>query len=101
MEEPFAVVWSLAAQADFDDIVDYLAAKDLSAAERMAADIVLHVETLRSFPFIGPVFPGGDRRKYRRILCGKYHLVYCANEEERRVEIVSIWHGSRESAPPR
>ncbi len=58
-----------------------------------------NVETLRSFPFIGPAYPRRSSGAYREIVSGKYRIFYRVLEPRKQVEILTIWHGARGALP--
>jgi toxin ParE1/3/4 len=91
----FQVVWSDPALADLQEIVAYISRDDPTAAERVGNDIVDHVDTLRTFPFIGPTYPRGSRGNRREIVCGSYRIFYRVSEPSELVEVLTIWHGAR------
>ncbi len=91
----FQVVWTDPALADLQEIVVYIARENAVAAERVGNEIVDHVETLRTFPLIGPTYPRGARGNCREIVCGKYRIFYRIFEAQKRVEILTVWHGAR------
>jgi toxin ParE1/3/4 len=91
----FQVVWSDPALADLQEIVAYISRDDPAAAERVGNDIVDHVETLRTFPFIGPTYPRGSRGNRREIVCGNYRIFYRVFEPRKLVEVLTVWHGAR------
>lgn len=91
----FQIVWTDPALADLQGIVVYISHDDPTAAKRVGSDIVDHVETLRTFPFIGPRYPRGSHENCREIVCGKYRIFYRVSEQQKRVEILTVWHGAR------
>lgn len=76
----FQIVWTDPALTDLQEIVAYLAQHNPGAAERIGNDIVDHVETLRTFPFIGPRYPRNSRGDRREIVCGNYRIFYRVSE---------------------
>jgi toxin ParE1/3/4 len=91
----FQVVWTDPALADLEEIVVYISQHDPAAAGRVGNDIVDHAETLRTFPFIGPTYPRGSRGGNREIVCGNYRIFYRVSEQQKLVEILTIWRGAR------
>ena len=91
----FQVVWSNPALADLQEIVTYIARDDPIAAERVGTAILDHVETLRTFPLIGPIYPRGSHGSRREIVCGNYRIFYRVSEPGKLVEVLTIWHGAR------
>jgi toxin ParE1/3/4 len=97
--EEYQVVWTEPAVADLEAISAFLEQASPSAAEKIRAEIVEHVEILRSFPLIGPRYPRDRRGLTREIVCRKYRIFYRVVEEAKRVEVLTIWHGSRREPP--
>jgi toxin ParE1/3/4 len=95
----FQIVWTDPALEDLREIVVYVAGKNSAAAERIGNEIVDHVEALRTFPFIGPVYPRGSSGDYREIVSGKYRIFYRVLRARQLVEILTVWHGSRGALP--
>jgi plasmid stabilization system protein ParE len=76
-------------------ITTYVAGQSPVAAEKVRTSILSHVETLASFPLIGPAYPRDRTGLTREIVCGKYRIFYRVSEPDRRVEILTVWHGAR------
>jgi addiction module RelE/StbE family toxin len=91
----FQVVWTDPALAELQKIVAYISRDDPAAAGRVGNEIIDHVETLRTFPLIGPTYPRGSRGGIREIVCGNYRIFYRVSEQRKLVEILTIWHGAR------
>ena len=96
----FQVVWTDPALENLREIVAYIAHHNPAAAERTGHDLIDHVETLQSFPFIGPTYPRGTQGNHREIVCGKYRIFYRVSESRKLVEILAVWHGARGSPGP-
>jgi plasmid stabilization system protein ParE len=92
----FELVWTEPAVEELQAVIAYIASQgSRTSAEKLRAEILGHVEILRTFPYIGPVYPRDKRGLVREILCRKYRIFYRADEVARRVEILTVWHGSR------
>ena len=91
----FTVVWTDPALADFEAAVRFLLERNPSAAESLRLSVLDHVELLARFPFIGPPYERDRTGRAREIQCGVYRIFYRVNEAEKRVEILTVWHGSR------
>ena len=96
MDRGYEVVWTELAVADLQSITEYLAARNPSAAEHFGEAIFKHVEMLKTVPLIGVRYRRGSSTSIREIACGKYRIFYRPNEETRAVEILTIWHSSRD-----
>jgi toxin ParE1/3/4 len=92
----YNIVWSEPARSHLQGAVRYVAERNSSAAQRIGKAIVQHVEILRLFPFIGPVYERDETGQTREILCKNYRIFYQVNETARRVEILAVWHSSRD-----
>lgn len=91
----YTIFWTEPAVEDFEAILVNLAARSPKGAETVRTAILEHIELLRSFPEIGPVYEKDPRGRAREIVSKGYRIFYQVNESERRVEILTIRHGSR------
>jgi plasmid stabilization system protein ParE len=89
------IVWTEPALADFEAAIRHIATDDPDAAEKMRLELLASVEVLARFPFIGPVYERDRTGRTREILCKPYRIFYRVQEAEGKVEILTIWHGSR------
>src|SRR5437764_803858 len=92
----FKVVWTETAFADLEAIVNYLSQASPDTAEKVGTAILDHIEILKGFPRIGPRYPKDPRKRIREITSGKYRILYRIDEPRSLVEIVTIWHSSRD-----
>jgi toxin ParE1/3/4 len=92
----FKIIWSDAALADLENICCYIARKDPRAASRIGQGLLDHIGILASFPFIGPTYPRGSRGTLREIVFRSYRIFYDVSERRESVEILHIWHSSRD-----
>jgi toxin ParE1/3/4 len=91
----FQVVWTEPALTDLEATVRQVAADDLAAAERLRLELLGSVEILQRFPYIGPAYERDRTGRAREILCYRYRIFYRVQEANHRVEILTVWHGSR------
>ena len=89
------VIWTEAALVAFQDALGYLAERNLIAAEALRLSILEHVENLTRFPFIGPKYERDRTGRSREIVCGPYRIFYRLEESSKKIEILTVWHGSR------
>lgn len=92
----FKIIWTAPALEDLQAVVRYIARNDPTAAVRVGDKIIDHIEVLKSFPEIGPVYrrrPAGD---VRQITCRPFRVFYRLNRDKRLVEILHVWHGARQ-----
>jgi plasmid stabilization system protein ParE len=74
--------------ADFEAILDYSWTNFPGTAERFASGLLNHLDLLRRFPRLGSVRP---RRPGVRMM-----VHFPIHEDERLIEILHFWHGSRQ-----
>jgi len=92
----FEVVWTDPALTSLEEIHAYLAQFNPTAAERISSAIIERVELLKSVPKMGAVYPKGSLGPYRTVVIEKYRVFYRLIEEKQRVEVLLVWHGSRQ-----
>src|SRR4051812_10382701 len=92
----FQIVWTETALADLEAIVRHVAEDNAAAAERLRLELLGSVEILGRFPFIGPAYERDRTGRAREILCRRYRIFYRVQEADSRVEILTVWHGSRQ-----
>jgi plasmid stabilization system protein ParE len=96
----FRIEWTEPALDDFEDITRYVSRISAESARRLGESILTHCAILANFPRIGPVFRPSRRQQVYEILCGVYRIFYRVIDEQERVEILAIWHGSRHDPRP-
>ncbi len=93
----FKIVWTLSASRDLAEIGAYILKDSPAAAERVGNDICRSVETLATFPLIGPCYPRGTTGSIREIISWNYRIFYRVSRERGLVEILRVWHGARDT----
>lgn len=91
----YEIVWSEPAGLQLQEVHDYIAADNPAAATRVVSAIISRVDQLAATPRLGVVFHKGGKYPIRKIISGKYRIFFRIVEEEKRVEILLIWHGAR------
>jgi plasmid stabilization system protein ParE len=87
------------AEQDFLDIIEYLAAENLSAAHNVTDHIEKHLQSLQRHPFLGKV-PADTklaRMGYRVLVVGHYLVFY--KVRGKTVLVYRIIHGARDILP--
>jgi plasmid stabilization system protein ParE len=87
------IVWTLEAGRCLENIHDYIAADDPTAAHKVATGIYEKIQLLRSYPRLGQRYEPVVTREVREILFGHYRIAYLVKSEE-RIEILGIFHGA-------
>lgn len=88
------VIWSPQALDDLEVIRDFIAVDAPRTARSFIQRIFETVERLKRFPLSGTKVPELRREEFREIRLKKYRIIYRIQSEE-RVEIVTVYHGSR------
>ncbi len=86
--------WTVGAQADLQEIVEYIAADSPVYAAVFAAKALGSVGKLQRFPKRGRVVPEFEDVSLREILVGNYRIVYRLRSG--RIGVVAVAHGSRD-----
>ena len=89
------IVWTEPAVADLEQIVRSAASRSPAEAESLRTEMLESVDVLARFPLIGPIYERDRSNRTREILCRQYRIFYRASEEQRRVEILTLWHSAR------
>ena len=91
----YTIIWSLPAQLELREIVDYIAYDSEPAAQKIHAEIDSVVRNLTRLPFSGAVSEKDISGSTRETLCRKYRIFYEVDESNQTVMILTIWHNSR------
>ena len=93
----FAIEWTELAIADLEESISFIASEDPSAAEAVGKEIIRCVELLEGFPFLGPTYPRRAKTNIREIVARKtYRVFYRVLEDQALIEVIRIWHTSRD-----
>ncbi|MCP4487878.1 MAG: type II toxin-antitoxin system RelE/ParE family toxin [Gammaproteobacteria bacterium] len=91
------IQWSEVAEADIDDIYDYIARDVPYYAELFADKLIEAVDKLEEHPEIGRCVPEAEGRKdIRELILQRYRIIYQVKAES--IYIVAVIHGSRDLA---
>jgi toxin ParE1/3/4 len=87
------VVFSPLAEADLNQIVDYIAQDNAGAAHRFGQQLLAQNQALARTPFLGVAAKG--RRSVRFIVYYPYQIFYRVNDDAQTVEVLRFWHGAQ------
>ena len=91
------IVWSNIAEADLDDLYDYIARDVPYYAEQFTSRLIDAVATLTDHPNIGRHVPEAEERNdIRELLFQNYRIIYLVGSNQ--VFVLTIIHGSRNLA---
>ncbi len=87
------IIWTREAARWLEEIHDYIAADNPSAAHKVVAGIYDKIQLLRDHPRLGQRYEPITDREVREILYGHYRIAYLVQSED-RIEILGIFHGA-------
>ncbi len=90
------IVWAPSSRADLRNLITYIAQEDPGAAERMGFRILEKAEQAARFPSSGRIVPEFGVSDIRELQLPPYRIIYRIRESESLVEIVRVWHASRD-----
>ena len=86
------VAWTEEAQRWLEDIFEYIAADNPSAAARTVQEIYERAQVLATFPEIGHRYVA-SLRNVRILLYGHYRIAYLVKDGG-NVDVLGVFHGS-------
>ena len=91
------IFWSDIAEADLDDIYDYIARDVPYYAELFVDRLIKATDKLEDYPRIGRRVPEADQwDDIRELIVQGYRIIYLAADKE--IHILTVIHGSRDLA---
>ncbi|MHB8474108.1 MAG: type II toxin-antitoxin system RelE/ParE family toxin [Gammaproteobacteria bacterium] len=90
------IAWSDIAEADLDELYDYIARDVPYYAEQFVDRLIEAVNALKDHPYIGRHVPEADRNDVRELIFQGYRIIYRTQPD--RVHILTVLHGSRNLA---
>ena len=86
------IIWTEEALRWLEDIFEYIAADNPTAAGRTVQGIYERTQDLASFPEIGHRYPVSSRH-VRILLYGHYRIAYLVKDDG-NIDILGVFHGS-------
>lgn len=90
------VVWTPRAFADIEAIGAYHAESAPGYAELLVRKLMQLAERLKHFPQSGRIVPEIGDEQVREVIHRNYRIVYLYEPGEDRVEILTVFHASRQ-----
>jgi toxin ParE1/3/4 len=91
------IVWSDVAEADLDELYDYIARDVPYYAEQFVSRLIEAVGVLQDHPKLGRQVPEAEEREdVRELIFQSYRIIYLV--ETNQVSILTVIHGSRDLA---
>ncbi|MEM8601673.1 MAG: type II toxin-antitoxin system RelE/ParE family toxin [Bacteroidota bacterium] len=94
------VVWTPRAYADLEAIGDYLARDSPGVAERLLRQLYAATDRFEAFPASGRIVPEIGDESLREVIYRNYRIVYLHIPGDDRVEVLSVFHASRQFGRP-
>lgn len=92
-----SITWSDVAEADLDQLYDYIARDVPYYAEQFIDRLIEAVGVLKDHPLLGRRVPeADDREDVRELILQGYRIIYLVRPEH--VHVLTIIHGSRDLA---
>lgn len=89
------ITWSDVAEADLDDLYDYIARDVPYYAEQFVDRLIEAVGVLKDHPRLGRRVPeAAEREDVRELIFRGHRVIYLVEAE--RVDILTVIHGSRD-----
>lgn len=90
------LVWTPRAYADLEAVGSYYAQSAPGYAEMLVLKLLQITERLSSFPASGRIVPEIGDENLREIIYRNYRIIHVYMPEEERVEILTVFHSSRQ-----
>ncbi len=90
------VVWAESALAAVEAAVRYASEYSSEAADSLRSAFFASTDVLAKFPEIGAVYEADESGRTREIGCRQYRIFYRLRKSHRRVDIILVWHSSRQ-----
>jgi len=87
------IIWTQNADADLDNLVDYISEDSDVYGQAFALEILNAVQRLKDFPKSGRVVPEYQQENTREIIVGHYRVIY--ETAGSAVRILTVIHGAR------
>jgi len=89
------IEWTEEAENDLDDIMAYISKSSLQYARSFFENVHESIENLKLFPKMGRRVPESKNLEDRELILQKYRIIYRFIEQEEKILIMMIIHGSR------
>ncbi len=87
------IIWTEPALSDLNEIAEYIALDNVTAAQDLVEEVFAKVERLEEFPKSGRVPPELKRSRYREVIVGPCRIFYRINKD--KIYILYVMRGER------
>jgi toxin ParE1/3/4 len=95
----FRILWSDSALERITEFLDFIAEDNPAAAKRVVENLRQRVGILAEQPRLGRPISEGIDPDLRRLVVGKYIVVYRIQEARRIIDVVAVRHSRERSLP--
>jgi len=88
------VIWTESALSDLDDIAEYIALENITAAKQLVQKIFSEVERLAIFPASGRIPPDLEDMSYREVVINPCRIFY--KQDGDKVYILFVMRSERD-----
>lgn len=92
----YEVIWTLPANRDLDRMINYLLKTEPMVVEKVVDRMLKAIKRLKNTPFRGEIYGKGNGDEIRALLVGSYRVFFRVSESDHHVEILKLWHTSRD-----
>ena len=89
------VIWSAPAVEDLHQIHQFISKDSKQYAAIVVRSVRSAAERLKRFPESGRLVPELPETRYREVIAFPYRIIYRYAEEQNRVLVLAVVHGSR------
>ena len=89
----YKIVYKPYAERDIWQIADYLSEHSIPAMQKFMREVKNRIENLADMPLIYPKI--NSHHDYRKMVVGRYVVVYIVNEHAKEIIIIRVVHGKR------
>jgi plasmid stabilization system protein ParE len=92
----YVLKWTTPAERDLLSTVEFIKEDNVLAARTFGNEIRTKVKRLMLFRYSGRIVPEFMIPTLREIIVRDYRIIYRLIPEKRRIEILTVFHGSRQ-----
>lgn len=93
----YRIVWSDSARERIDEFIEFIAEENPAAAIRVIEDLRRRIQVLSEQPRLGRPLARDLDWALRRLIAGRYIVVYRIEEPQQTVTIVALRHSRQRS----
>jgi toxin ParE1/3/4 len=91
----FKIVFTKPTIEDLEDLVSFISRDDPNAGEKFGFALIEKAQNLSEHPFLGRMVPEFKIENLREIIHRPYRIIYRVREDQKMIEVLSVWHAAR------